>query len=362
MKLKNLLIWLASFLIIGIVYAIRTPNIIGRPVISDVTPWTTYMIVQTGTTNATQYSITLSDMANNISWYFGTLTWEVDPIWMTNSGSYVPWSNIDTGFNNTWSDTIIPSEAAIYNYLVAGYIALANSGDYFDANSGTYYTNNPLGYLTTWTMPSLDYLPLAWNMTGTAMSGYIYIANGNIIDFSVIGSYIYMNSSSSSLSLYSEDTGDNTLRWDVWVNNYKPYMQISSWAWLSRLVTLDSQWLYYDADYSAYYTDRSLIDRWYTDATYSPITIYSWLADYYLSYRSGTQFYNSNLYRLDGAIGLGLTDPQYALDVSGTVQSNTSFNLTGWFAPFRFAYSGASVEWQFFTGWVRVTSNIYTLP
>ena len=69
-------------------------------------------MVQSGTV---QNRISAGDFATSISGAF--------------TGVYVPRTNIDTGFNNTGSDTIIPSEAAIwglFNPLNTPYVTYRN--------------------------------------------------------------------------------------------------------------------------------------------------------------------------------------------------------------------------------------------
>ena len=61
-------------------------------------------------------------------------------------------------------------------------------------------------------------------------------------------------------------------------------------------------------------------------------------------------------------VGIKTTTPQKELDVNGAIQSNTGIYLTWWFLPFRFAYSGASVVAQFFTGGNRVAATAFVLP
>lgn len=65
----------------------------------------------------------LYDSLNNpyITWaaLSGYLTGytETDPIWMANSGDYIPRTSVTTGMTYPWSDTLIPSEKAIYSLL-----------------------------------------------------------------------------------------------------------------------------------------------------------------------------------------------------------------------------------------------------
>jgi len=47
----------------------------------------------------------------------GYLTGEKDPIFMANSGLYIPRTQVDTGWNNKGSDTIIPSEKVVWSLV-----------------------------------------------------------------------------------------------------------------------------------------------------------------------------------------------------------------------------------------------------
>jgi hypothetical protein len=49
-------------------------------------------------------------------------------------------------------------------------------------------------------------------------------------------------------------------------------------------------------------------------------------------------------------IGLGITTPEYALDVSGAIQSNDAFYLTGGTIPRKITLSGDNLSFQAFTG------------
>ncbi len=53
------------------------------------------------------------------------ITTETDPIFMANSGDYIPRTAVDTGWNNIWSDVIIPSEKTVWglvSWLTTNYI------------------------------------------------------------------------------------------------------------------------------------------------------------------------------------------------------------------------------------------------
>jgi hypothetical protein len=99
--MKKILTRLLSLWLIGATLAIAVPDIFFFSPISNVDLANHYLMVQSGTT---QNRINVWDFATSISGAF--------------TGVYVPWTNIDTGFNNTGSDTIIPSEAAIWNALL----------------------------------------------------------------------------------------------------------------------------------------------------------------------------------------------------------------------------------------------------
>lgn len=60
--------------------------------------------------------------------------------------------------------------------------------------------------------------------------------------------------------------------------------------------------------------------------------------------------------------GFWIDAPTQAVDVNWSIQSNSWIYLTGWFAPFRFAYSGSSVVAEFYTGGNRVTVTAFVLP
>jgi hypothetical protein len=58
----------------------------------------------------------------------------------------------------------------------------------------------------------------------------------------------------------------------------------------------------------------------------------------------------------------GITIPQYALDVSGAVQTNNAFYITGWTTPFRFILSGNTLSIQWLTWWNRIQAWYYSVP
>lgn len=131
-------------------------------------------------------------------------------------------------------------------------------GNMYDLSGNAYSTG--VGGLTG------DYLPLAGNTTGTAISGEIHIESSENIFFDTndwVYSYIWLGWWwGNSIDLIKDsETWDNSY---IGINDlYVPHL--SYWAiWMpATQVFLDSSWLQYYDDYSGSYTDRSLVDKGY---------------------------------------------------------------------------------------------------
>jgi hypothetical protein len=61
-----------------------------------------------------------------------------------------------------------------------------------------------------------------------------------------------------------------------------------------------------------------------------------------------------------GNVGIKKSDPQYTLDVSGSIQSNTAFYMTGGTIPWKITLSGDNLSFQAFTGGSRVERSAMT--
>jgi hypothetical protein len=246
-------------------------------------------------TNSTQYKVVL--WKHNVDYTSGAFEFWYWTAW---------WDlNLLTIFQD-WSTRLTAKDQAGNSYLtglaLSGYLTwytesdpvrLAASGNYCALSWGAYYgpayDASGNAYSTgAWGLTG-DYLPLAGNTTGTAISGEIHIASSENIFFDTndwVYSYIWLGWWwGNSIDLIKDsETWDKSY---VGINDlYVPHL--SYWAiWMpATQVFLDSSWLQYYDDYSGSYTDRSLIDKWYADATYTNGANYLLLAnsgDYYTS-------------------------------------------------------------------------------
>jgi hypothetical protein len=104
---------------------------------------------------------------------------------------------------------------------------------------------------------------------------------------------------------------------------------------------------------------RSFI-RSAASADYLTTGLIAGIGNFYLPFLSGSAFADSSIFDFGGNIGIKTTTPQWTLDVSGSIQSNTAYYLTGGFAPFRFVYSGNAVEPQLLSGGIDRVTALYT--
>lgn len=355
MKLRNLFIWLASFLILGSAYAILQPNIASRwSAITSIDPTTYNLAVQAGTT---QSHITAENFANSISWYFGTLTWytETDPVWLANSGSYVPRANIDTGFNNTWSDTIIVSEAGIYNYLTD------LSNDLWDViTTGCYYIS-----WSTWGRLCLS----GWLMSLQYLSGMDYIEQTESDPIWVaaaigMGSpYLpYWNWTAFADSLMSYSWWVMRVNWaNIWgitwlVLDVSWAVYVSHWTTMAGWFSLGLALISWNAEvwmYGGWRWADSVGAYWITDI---------WYGWYFAANWTGTALYARSTNGL-GAYIHGWLDAmlvEWDSMFSGQVTTNDWFYLTGGTIPRRFVLSWDNLSVQAYTGWAWVERDTFT--
>lgn len=275
-----------------------------------------------------------------LAWYLTGYT-ETDPIWMANSGDYIPRTSVTTGMTYPWSDTLIPSEKAIYSLLdgiaedlgdvlTTGWYYISGTNMWRTIESGNTYS---IQYSTGW---------ILWNRNQSAYagfsglynaSGYPYLAgtlsttyipywNGTRlvntnITYAPWVTYIGDPADGASISLQSgsavyispDSLGTqlgifpNAISFDA---NTSRFLFNNTWVLLKSIIgkvdiqsvswTYISGWLYDSLNnpYITWYTETDPI--WITvSGNYCPITIYTWLTNNYIPYRSGNRFYNSNM-------------------------------------------------------------------
>lgn len=317
------------------------------------------------------------------SWtYFETNSWVY---FNTYSGDYfdlhiVPYM---TGVRSTGiiypGNSNIPSEEQIITYLesyLTGYGDILTTG-------GVYYSANG-------TIASGD---LRTNLSGNTLSfDYYTSARGQINYFNALGFYgpMYDSAWTSYITWYTEtdpvfmanswsfvataDVVDTmTAPWTSWeiVTSKAVALYINDLAW--DLWDILTTWAYIASGTSEKW--RSIVSGYTYSFQYWP----SWTQAVYLS---GAGLYG-NLFDLGGntyvtgTVSDVITRPgttgqiattKAVVDYIDTYVTATGpvtaseYILTWGFIPFRFAYSWASVEAQFYTGGAWVTSTIYTLP
>lgn len=145
------------------------------------------------------------------------------------TGTFIPWTAVDTGFNNTGSNVIIPSENAIFNYIAS----------------------NPLWSILTasnWLTKSWTDVML-WGTTTTwttiESTSYDFTINSNGWREMKIASQWNKVSINSSRAMIGSET-----------------QQLYCWGWNLIFSWAEAE---YQEDYSWSYTARSLVDKWYVD-------------------------------------------------------------------------------------------------
>lgn len=219
MNFKKLSIRALALLLLGTTYALVQPNIEWLNSIATIGSNYKFM-VQSWTS---QYKLDLSGFLNSIwfSWYVDMdnyLTWEVDPVWMLESGNYLK-------ISNSWD----------------------------------YYTNNPL-----------------WYITGEALTGYVPYS-GSTSSVNLWNNSLYSNNLYGvmwSMGLIFQDT-PTTMRAMIWgISNGTFYLANLQSTW----VILDVQQLTQDRTISFPDATWTLLTNtmWYLTNAISVPVRYSW--------------------------------------------------------------------------------------
>lgn len=114
-----------------------------------------------------------------------------------------------------------------------------------------------------------DFLPLYGNTITTPMSWDIYIDNNRALYWWDIYTFIQAEDITPEMNIVAWQWFGSYLKW--WINllHNQVNLFIKQWANILYGVSLWNTWaLTYNDDYSTYFVDRSLIDKWYADDTY----------------------------------------------------------------------------------------------
>lgn len=133
-----------------------------------------------------------------------------------------------------------------------------------------------------------DFLPLYGNTITTPMSWDIYIDNNRALYWWDIYTFIQAEDITPEMNMVAWQWFGSYLKW--WINllHNQVNLFIKQWANILYGVSLWNTWaLTYNDDYSTHFVDRSLIDKWYADNTYVPMSYtgnwndaYSWIQSY----------------------------------------------------------------------------------
>lgn len=242
--------------------------------------------------------------------------------------TFIPWTAVDTGFNNTGSDVIIPSEKAVYNYIASNpYLRLTG-----------YTETDPIFMANSWDYATIDYVTgLAWNWLT-----YIW---GDFV--------VWDDSIDSDISLKANQTWVNFTIW--WIIN--PFLTTSvisdvvNLYWVTSLNT-SSEWIIQilprDGNQGISFIDTNWIE------------IHDDMASIWFYYQSDySSLWITNPRRIPdfGTVTWYVANPVWDI-----VLDNSALVITGWDAPFRFALSWWLVEAQYYTWGDWATAVIYTMP
>jgi len=232
----------------------------------------------------------------------GYVDWitETDPVWSSVSWDYVPRLSIDTWFNNTGSDIIIPSEKATYNYI-----------------NSLWYTGKNI-YNSNWT--------LTWDRT---INGWWY----NFFLNNAEGIYITAN---DGLNL-------------MWTTmSFNPSVQLNFVGYADIIYNTRTGYLFgTDEDWFLIDVKNSYLNTWFS----------SELTTWYVPYYSWNKLNNSPIYIEWIGLGIGTTTPTNSLSVSWSIDvTNWVYFGTGW----RQWLSWNNFVIQAFTGWAWVEKWSFT--
>lgn len=347
-----------------------------------------------------------NDWSLAFSWFGNDfVTWSLIHKWYADE-RYIPRSSVDTGFNHTGSDTIIPSEKAvweIFSWLTLWYVPVWDSLNF--VNTNIIYTWGNLGIGTTTPTHALT---VSGNINVTTWYN-IYDWGGNpyvtgIVQYwQYVGSILSPNivwmfwfelwswaqaSSNSAIAIWENARAYNTNPIAIWKNSSAGSNSIAIWenntanywgavsVWYSNTSSgIASHTFWYG---NSTFWIRS-IAFWSTNALYGPYSIWvweglitnetwqivfwkfnvwvTWSIMEFGMWEWGSDRKNIITILTGGFMGIGTSTPTQALTVSWAIGIDNWVNT-----PFRFAYSGGLMEWQYFTGGVRVSAFVYTLP
>ena len=274
--------WFAS------VYAVIQPDIRWWSTIVNPNPNNYFTVIQSGTS---QGKISMANFANAIS---GSL-------------NFVPRTAVDTGFNNTGSDTIIPSEKAVWSL-----VSWLNN-NYVPYRSGGKFINSPFLF-STW----------IWG----------------------IDSPFYVR---------------KWILWTYWFFSNISYTTGYDSTWSTLRAIKHNSWRAMWAESSAY--SRGIVVARNSYGTYLVPTNYSAFAiwdktsvEYSIDSNSGANF------RIDYAWNVYSTGN---LDVRGNISSSWDVNINSWnwfyFSDIaRMGMSGNAISIQMYTGWVWVEKESFS--
>jgi hypothetical protein len=342
--------------------------------------WDFYLISAAWTGGSIYYNIGDMMVGNKyVAWVTTSADWdkiknvddpESDPIAMwtinSNSGNRNYFLNnsgnrVNISMTGNWNTAYGRGNHASQWYLtwlaLDPYLLVANSGTYFNMYSWNYYTSNPLWYITGGVLSW--YIPIQWAVSkniivttpeyNTFSVGY---ANTATTWSTVIGSYNTANAY-ESVAIWNWNTATWSSSVAIWYGAHAIWDgSFSAWAQCYSIWSNSTTFWFWTTARWEYSTSLWVFNIWLSDSIFE---IGIWGNN---TNMSGNAMTVTNV----GKVGILKIHPQYSLDVSWSIQSDTSFNLTGWFAPFRMAYSGSSVVAQFYTGGNRVTSTVFTLP
>lgn len=250
---------------------------------------------------------------------------------------YVPRTNIDTGFNNTWSDTIIPSEKAVYDYV-------SNLPSEWRLTSGNIWTTGMVLWTTNdyelqfiiswqnaWYMDAIWWHRNiflwwdAWNGISTAENN-IGIWLGAMVNNSQWHRNICIWMFCMQMMI---NWTNNTCAWVYCMQN------VVSWKWNTSLwdesLQYNEVWNFNTAIGMSAWNSQTWWDYnvylWQgADSTWSNIS-YSSAIWYHAEVRTShmMQLWDTTLTRLTtrAKFGIGVIDPKYALDVSWAIASHS---------------------------------------